>query len=91
MMGPGLFTTTFAAFTTVGWMGRHGAHLPGAPFLLSALLVLVGLAVAWVVGRPRPDDLAAASSVPVDSGVPSGAIVPETAESAPAGFTSDVS
>ncbi len=82
MIGPGLFTTTFAAFTAAGWMGRRGLHVPGAPFLLSAVLVLGGLAVAWTVGRPRPEDAASTATDPV---------TPTAAESAAAGFTSEVS
>jgi len=43
IIGPALFTTVFATF-----IGEHAAmHLPGAPFLLSSLLVLVALAIAW--------------------------------------------
>lgn len=43
LIGPGLFTQTFAAF--IG--PRADWHLPGAPFLLSALLLLIGMALAW--------------------------------------------
>lgn len=53
MVGPGLFTLTFAAFIAGGrFAGRDdgsGWHLPGAPFLLAAAMVLVALAVAWRV------------------------------------------
>ena len=43
IFGPALFTTVFATF-----IGEHAPiHLPGAPFLLSSLLVLVALAIAW--------------------------------------------
>jgi DHA1 family tetracycline resistance protein-like MFS transporter len=43
LLGPGLFTQTFALFIGVGgnW------HLPGAPFLLAALFVVVATFVAW--------------------------------------------
>ena len=42
MLGPGLFTQVFALFIGVGipW------HLPGAPFLLAAALLLIAAAVA---------------------------------------------
>jgi hypothetical protein len=41
-MGPGLFTVIFARFIApdTGW------RLPGAPFLLGALLIAAGLALA---------------------------------------------
>ena len=43
IFGPALFTTVFATF-----IGAHApAHLPGAPFLLSSVLVLIALAIAW--------------------------------------------
>jgi DHA1 family tetracycline resistance protein-like MFS transporter len=45
MIGPGLFTTTFA--TAV----RSAGRFPGAPFLLSALLLLSSLGVALRVAR----------------------------------------
>lgn len=47
MVGPSLFTETFAAF-----IGPHADwHLPGAPFLLAALLLLMGMGLAWKVIR----------------------------------------
>ncbi|MDZ7360642.1 MAG: TCR/Tet family MFS transporter [candidate division KSB1 bacterium] len=47
MIGPGLFTLTFATF--IG--SRSDWHLPGAPFLLAALLVASAMTVAWRVTR----------------------------------------
>ncbi len=47
MIGPGLFTLTFASF--IG--SRSDWHLPGAPFLLAALLVAGAMTVAWRVTR----------------------------------------
>lgn len=43
LIGPSLFTQTFAAFIgpQAGW------HLPGAPFLLATLLLLTGATLAW--------------------------------------------
>lgn len=45
LVGPGLFTLTFAYFIGAGtrW------HVPGASFLLAAVLMLVGLAVALTI------------------------------------------
>lgn len=47
LIGPGLFTQTFAFFIGAGaaW------HLPGAPFLLAALLLAAALPLAWQVTR----------------------------------------
>jgi len=45
LIGPGLFTLTFAAS-----IGAHrNWQLPGAPFLLAALLLVVALLLAWRV------------------------------------------
>jgi DHA1 family tetracycline resistance protein-like MFS transporter len=45
LIGPGLFTQTFASF-----IGPHRDwELPGAPFLLAALLLLAALVLAWRV------------------------------------------
>src|SRR5262245_51676460 len=51
MIGPGLFTLTFASF-----IGTHRDwRLPGAPFLLAALLMVVALALAWRVTSRRSE------------------------------------
>jgi MFS transporter, DHA1 family, tetracycline resistance protein len=49
LIGPGLFTWTFAHFigADTGW------HLPGAPFFLGALLLFVALILAFRVTRKR--------------------------------------
>ena len=48
LMGPGVFTATFAHM--IGW-------LPGAPFLLAALLLVLAAGVTWAVTAPsRADD-----------------------------------
>jgi DHA1 family tetracycline resistance protein-like MFS transporter len=47
MIGPSLFTLTFARFIDPG----SRPHAPGAPFLLAALLLLTALVVAWRVTR----------------------------------------
>ena len=47
LFGPSIFTMTFAYFLV-----PHGAlALPGAPFLLAGLMLLVALPVAWFVTR----------------------------------------
>lgn len=48
LIGPGLFTLTFAFFIS----GGHDWHLPGAPFVLAALLLVMALGVALRVTRP---------------------------------------
>jgi DHA1 family tetracycline resistance protein-like MFS transporter len=47
LIGPGLFTLAFARFIgpQAGW------HLPGAPYLLAALMLMLALAVAWSATR----------------------------------------
>ena len=47
MLGPKIYTGTFAAFIVGGGATRLGWRLPGAPFLLAAGLVVVALAVGW--------------------------------------------
>ena len=47
LIGPALFTQTFAAFIgpQADW------HLPGAPYLLSTLMLLVATGIAWRATR----------------------------------------
>jgi DHA1 family tetracycline resistance protein-like MFS transporter len=45
LIGPGLFTLTFARFIEV---------MPGAPWLLAAALQVGALILAWRATRPRP-------------------------------------
>jgi DHA1 family tetracycline resistance protein-like MFS transporter len=47
LIGPGLFSLTFAYFIAP----EH--HLPGAPWYLASLLILISLAIAWVVAKDR--------------------------------------
>ena len=49
LFGPGIYTTTFASF--IG--ERAGWHLPGAPFVLSSLFLVVAMVVAWRTARSR--------------------------------------
>lgn len=50
LIGPGLFTQTFALF-----IGAQASwHFPGAPFLLASLLLFVGMAIAWRATRVPP-------------------------------------
>ena len=49
LIGPGLFTFTFAQFIA------PGHELPGAPFLLAALLQIAAIVLAWrALRRGRP-------------------------------------
>jgi DHA1 family tetracycline resistance protein-like MFS transporter len=50
MLGPGLFSLTFA----YAIRPELGVQLPGAPFLLAGLLLLVATVIAWRVTRARP-------------------------------------
>lgn len=51
LIGPGLFTLTFASF-----IGAHRDwRLPGAPFLLAAILMIIALGLALLVTRQRPE------------------------------------
>ena len=49
LMGPALFSETFAAFIS----SRRAWQAPGAPYLLSSLLLLAGLVLSVRVTRPR--------------------------------------
>jgi DHA1 family tetracycline resistance protein-like MFS transporter len=48
LIGPGLFTLTFA----YAIRPELGITIPGAPFLLAALLLLCAMAVAWTATKP---------------------------------------
>ena len=50
LIGPGLFSLTFAYFIAP----QH--HLPGAPWYLASLLILISLGIAWVVAKDRKKD-----------------------------------
>jgi MFS transporter, DHA1 family, tetracycline resistance protein len=62
LVGPGLFTLTFANFIA------PGRELPGAPFLLAALLQVAAIALAWHATRPRPPADGVPTRVPSASG-----------------------
>ncbi|MGA9722416.1 MAG: TCR/Tet family MFS transporter [Candidatus Binatus sp.] len=49
MIGPLVFTNIFASF--IG--ANRDWHLPGAPYLLAALMIAGSTAMAWQVTRPR--------------------------------------
>jgi MFS transporter, DHA1 family, tetracycline resistance protein len=51
LAGPFLFTLTFSYFIGSGTR----LHLPGAPFLLAALLLIAAAVLAWHATRPRAD------------------------------------
>ena len=50
VLGPGLFTMTFAWFIGSG----RAWNLPGAPFVLAGLLLLLAMPLAWGVTRAAP-------------------------------------
>jgi MFS transporter, DHA1 family, tetracycline resistance protein len=55
LFGPSLYTLTFAF--AIG--GGRALHLPGAPFLIAALLLAAAAVTAWLTTRAmRPDDQA---------------------------------
>ena len=66
IFGPAIFTQIFALFIS----DHAPVHLPGAPFLLSAALLVAALVLAWNVTRSLSRRYAQA--------VPTPAIVPET-------------
>jgi DHA1 family tetracycline resistance protein-like MFS transporter len=45
-----VFTLTFATF--IG--SARDWHLPGAPFVLASLLLVIGIAIAWRITRHEP-------------------------------------
>ncbi len=47
LFGPGMFSLTFAYFIAP----EH--HLPGAPWYLASILMLISLALAWVVAKEK--------------------------------------
>ena len=49
MLGPTLFTRTFAIFIE----NPRGLHVPGAPFLLAGLILCGALGLAWRASRPH--------------------------------------
>lgn len=49
LLGPGLFTQSFAIAISV----RHEWDLPGAPFLLAAVLLAIAATVAWTTTRAK--------------------------------------
>jgi DHA1 family tetracycline resistance protein-like MFS transporter len=50
LIGPGLFTSTFALSIRPGL----GWNLPGAPFFLAAALLGLAMLLTWAITRPRP-------------------------------------
>ena len=48
IIGPGLFTSTFAYFISPA----RAAPLPGAPFLVATALLVTGVGLAWKVTKP---------------------------------------
>jgi DHA1 family tetracycline resistance protein-like MFS transporter len=60
IFGPALFTQVFALFIS----DRAPLHLPGAPFILSSLLLAAGWIVAWRVTASMPRHVADATIPP---------------------------
>jgi DHA1 family tetracycline resistance protein-like MFS transporter len=52
LIGPSLFTQTFAFFIRSDSSLSTSLHVPGAPFLLASLLLLLAMALAWRATRP---------------------------------------
>jgi DHA1 family tetracycline resistance protein-like MFS transporter len=48
LIGPTVFTQIFAVFISE----RADLGLPGAPFLLAAVLVIAGMLLAWRITQP---------------------------------------
>jgi len=67
LIGPGLFTLTFATFIDK----QRAVQLPGAPWFLAALLMIVSIALAWGVTRVRTDSDSAEVDAPREEANPS--------------------
>ena len=67
LVAPSLFTLTLAYFIGpgIGW------HVPGAPWLLAAVLLLAALALAWRYAHPLPATQDETPPVPVEEPEPS--------------------
>jgi DHA1 family tetracycline resistance protein-like MFS transporter len=63
MIGPLIFTTTFASF--IG--PRRDWHLPGAPYLLAALIVMAATVIAWRATAPGLSEEANLSAQPAEA------------------------
>ena len=67
MVGPILFTLTFAAFIPGGRIANFGWRFIGAPFFLSSLLLFGALLVGWAVTTRRDDVVIDADLEPAES------------------------
>lgn len=63
LIGPGLFSLTFAYFIAPEHL------LPGAPWYLAAILMVISLAVAWSVARDKKDEKRDKDEDAVDGGL----------------------
>jgi MFS transporter, DHA1 family, tetracycline resistance protein len=63
MIGPIIFTTTFASF--IG--PQRDWHLPGAPYLLAGLVVIVSMIIAWRATSPSTEEGLVASAQPLEA------------------------
>lgn len=77
IFGPALFTQIFALFIS----DHAPVHLPGAPFLLSSMLLLVAFVLAWNVTRSLSRRYAKAAPSPtiVPEALPIGEVPPAAA------------
>ncbi len=66
VVGRGLFTITFAFFIGSG----VSLDLPGAPFLVSALLMAAAFALAAKVTRNRRSTIMSLANVPIERTMP---------------------
>jgi DHA1 family tetracycline resistance protein-like MFS transporter len=53
LIGPILFTQTFAYFIRPDSASSTALHLPGAPFILASLMLLGAAVVAWRVTKVK--------------------------------------
>jgi DHA1 family tetracycline resistance protein-like MFS transporter len=77
IFGPALFTQIFALFIS----DHAPVHLPGAPFLLSSMLLVVAFVLAWNVTRSLSRRYATAAPLPaiVPEALPIGEVPPAAA------------
>ena len=63
MIGPVIFTNIFASF--IG--PRRDWHLPGAPYLLAAVIVMASMVIAWRATAPGLSDEVISSAQPAEA------------------------
>lgn len=73
IIGPGLFTFTFAYFIDT----KHGWNVPGAPWYLAAVLLFVAMIMATRIPLLRAEAEAAPQTTPAASVLPSSGVAPD--------------